>query len=68
MHEVIAERMGEPLRHAVVNACGHPYRGRADRHHHAGEKPQPALKRDNILFGLVHMVVFAVFVFMVFVP
>jgi len=26
------------------------------------------LKRDNILFGLVHMVVFAVFVFMVFVP
>jgi Ca2+:H+ antiporter len=33
-----------------------------------GEKPQPALKRDNILFGLVHMVVFAVFVFMVFVP
>jgi len=24
--------------------------------------------RTNILFGLVHMVVFAVFVFMVFVP
>jgi Ca2+/H+ antiporter len=31
-----------------------------------GEKPQPALKRDNMLFGRVHMVVFAVFV--VFVP
>ena len=31
-----------------------------------GQKPQTALKCDNMLFGRVHMVVFAVFV--VFVP
>jgi len=35
---------------------------------HAEHAPPSAPARTNILFGLVHVVVFAVFVFMVFVP
>ena len=66
--EVIAERIGEPYGTLLLTLAVTIIEVALIATIMPAKSRSPHWRANNILFGLVHMVVFAVFVFMVFVP